>query len=141
MLQQKDTTINLPAPRSFLKNKLLEISRTRRQHQRNTVNTVRNICKIIPKLRNNPTFWHRNEILLTTGYGPFPTDLNRFHLRSEEKCGCGEQGSPIHYATECQHTSCFHFKKPAPIYEDPWWQRIITSTLFRAKIRNLMDFI
>ncbi|GBM16688.1 hypothetical protein AVEN_217962-1 [Araneus ventricosus] len=104
------------------------------------VGVGRNIYKIIPKIRNNPTFWHRDDILVTIGHGPFLSYLNRFRLRSEDKCGCGEQG-PIHYATEWPLTRSFHLKKPAPIYEDLWWQRVMTSTLSRAKIMNLMDFI
>ncbi|GBN10718.1 hypothetical protein AVEN_261933-1 [Araneus ventricosus] len=86
-----------------------------------TGNTLRNIYKIIPKIHNNPTIWRCDEILFTAGRGSFPTYLNRFRLRTEDKCGCGEQGSPIHYATECPLTSSFHLKKPAPIYEDVWW--------------------
>ncbi|GBN06063.1 hypothetical protein AVEN_112394-1 [Araneus ventricosus] len=34
---------------------------------------------------------------------------------SEDKCGCGEQESHIHYATDCPLTSSFHLKNPAPI--------------------------
>ncbi|GBM39074.1 hypothetical protein AVEN_190217-1 [Araneus ventricosus] len=52
--------------------KLLEISRNRWQHQWDSGNTGRNIYKIIPKIRNSPTFWHRDEILFTIGHVALP---------------------------------------------------------------------
>ncbi|GBM62849.1 hypothetical protein AVEN_35153-1 [Araneus ventricosus] len=33
-----------------------------------------------------------------------------FNLRQTDLCGCGEQGSPLHYATACPPTSCSHLK-------------------------------
>ncbi|GBM49750.1 hypothetical protein AVEN_36366-1 [Araneus ventricosus] len=91
VLQQKEIQINLPALKSFLKTKLLEISRNRCQQKWDTENTGRNMYKIILKTRNNPTFWHRGEILFTSEHELFPTYLNRFRLRSEAKGGCGDQ--------------------------------------------------
>ncbi|GBN05489.1 hypothetical protein AVEN_91059-1 [Araneus ventricosus] len=99
--------IYIPAPRSYLIKRLGEISSQKWQIQWDTGKTGGNIYQIQPKVQTTPIPWQRSEIHFTTGHGPFPTYLHRFHLKSTDFCGCDEQGSPIHYSTECPLTSSY----------------------------------
>ncbi|GBN53774.1 hypothetical protein AVEN_213-1 [Araneus ventricosus] len=81
---------------------------------------------------------HDIAIHFSTGRVIFPTYLNRFHLLSDNKCGCGDKGSPKHYS----HLP--HFitsRNPHRNLRDLGWRRIMTTTLSGAKIWNLMDLI
>ncbi|GBM39011.1 hypothetical protein AVEN_70192-1 [Araneus ventricosus] len=95
----------------YLKKRLGEISNRKGQIQWDTGQTVRNIYQIEPKVQITPIPWQRSEMHFATGHGPFPTYLHRFRLKSTDLCGCGEQGGPIHYATECPLTSSYHLTK------------------------------
>ncbi|GBM37734.1 hypothetical protein AVEN_179816-1 [Araneus ventricosus] len=45
------------------------------------------------------------------GYGAFLTFLYRFGLCSHDRCVCGDEGDPNHYATDRPVTKPFHFMK------------------------------
>ena len=105
------TVINttLPTPKSVfktkLKFKLLELW----QNEWNTTlkgietkNYIRDIKKFPSKLTKPLTCF-------LTGHGPFPTYLNRFNLRDNDLCCCGDTGSPQHYLFKCPRTKDYHF--------------------------------
>ncbi|GBN10480.1 hypothetical protein AVEN_32933-1 [Araneus ventricosus] len=64
--------------------KLLEISRNKSQHQWYKGNNGRNIYKSIPKVRNNPAFWHhsvcdqRTNVDVASKAVPFTTPQNAY---------------------------------------------------------------
>ncbi|GBM75867.1 hypothetical protein AVEN_247853-1 [Araneus ventricosus] len=88
-----------------------------------------------------PALWQRPEIMFATGHGTFPTYFKRFGLRTTDFCGCGELGTPLHFATICRFTSSYHFTKPSNDLENLWWKRAINNPLSRIQIRKLINFI
>ncbi|GBL82921.1 hypothetical protein AVEN_106428-1 [Araneus ventricosus] len=138
VLQQKEIQPIYQHPEAFSKR-----NRQKFQETDGSINGTQEILaeiftKSFQKFETILFFGIAMKFYLQQDTGQFPTYLNRFRLRSEDKCGCGEQGSPIHYATEARPDDQLFSPQET---KDVCWQRVMTSTLSRAKIRNLMDFI
>ncbi|GBN58461.1 hypothetical protein AVEN_27321-1 [Araneus ventricosus] len=88
------------------------------QPDREDEDTGRSTFNILPRVPTQPCYWKREEILLFTGHGPFPSYLKRFSLVSTANCPFGNtNGTPLPYATKCILTACFHMTKPAQQHE------------------------
>ncbi|XP_055924650.1 uncharacterized protein LOC129956737 [Argiope bruennichi] len=135
------TPINIPLPRNQLKKHLNAIMVKRWQEEWNAGETGRSTYTILPKVKTTQTGWEREEIMFVTGHGPFPTYLHRFQLRDSSTCGCGEEGTPFHYATSCPLTTTYHFTKPSQHLEPIWWKRITSNKTSRVKIIQLIRFL
>ncbi|KAG5867385.1 hypothetical protein JTB14_008501 [Gonioctena quinquepunctata] len=48
------------------------------------------------RIQPNPGLVH-----LLTGHGPYPQYLNRFNLKDNSLCECGEEGTPEHVVLNC----------------------------------------
>ncbi|GBN98103.1 hypothetical protein AVEN_76763-1 [Araneus ventricosus] len=110
-IASKGQHIYIPIPRSYLKKRLGEISIKQWQIQLDAGETGRNIYQIQLKVQTTPIPWQRSKIHFATGHVLFPTHLHRFHLKSTDHCGSGEQGSPIN----CERSalaSSYHLAKP-----------------------------
>ncbi|GBN52517.1 hypothetical protein AVEN_45004-1 [Araneus ventricosus] len=88
-----------------------------------------------------PAPWNRQDIIISTGHGPFPSYFKPFHIKDFDCCGYGEVAYPLHYATSCPFTTCFHLTKPTQDLETVWWDKVIKNKLSRIKIRNLVKFL
>ncbi|GBM96616.1 hypothetical protein AVEN_202569-1 [Araneus ventricosus] len=53
--------------------------------------TGRSTHDIVSRVSNKPIGWNREELMLVTGHGPFPSYLHRFNLRAHDNCSCGEK--------------------------------------------------
>ncbi|GBN56710.1 hypothetical protein AVEN_262982-1 [Araneus ventricosus] len=71
-------------PRCELKQHLQELFLKQSQNLWNNVNAGRSVHKVLKTVNLKPVFWTREEILFVTGYGPFPSFLNRFHLSDSD---------------------------------------------------------
>ncbi|GBL74229.1 Putative protein in type-1 retrotransposable element R1DM [Araneus ventricosus] len=89
----------IPTPRNHIKSLLQNESIIHWQKEWDNGETARTVCDVLPKVKTTPTPWQRPKIMLVMGHGPFPTYLNRFNIRNSDSCGCGNLGSPLHYAT------------------------------------------
>ncbi|GBM34423.1 hypothetical protein AVEN_226839-1 [Araneus ventricosus] len=94
-----------------------------------------NQTKFNPNFKLHQFHSKDQKFILQQGTGTF----HRFHLKSTDHCGCGKQGSPVHYAAECPLTSSFQLMKPTTDLIQLWWQRVMLNPLSRTRIRNLMD--
>ncbi|GBM71875.1 hypothetical protein AVEN_229370-1 [Araneus ventricosus] len=79
--------------------------------------TGRKVHDILTKVSLSPSNWGRTEMLFFTGHGTFQYYLKRFHLSHTSNCSCGEEGTPIHYATDCILTTSWHMSKPSAYLE------------------------
>ncbi|XP_055943516.1 uncharacterized protein LOC129974207 [Argiope bruennichi] len=112
--------INIHLPNSQLKKQLKAVFLKRWQEEWDTGETGRTSYKILPKVKRTQTGWEREEIMFVTGHRPFPSYLHRFHLRESHNCGCGQEGTPFHYATSSPLTTSFQFYKPSALHEPAW---------------------
>ncbi|GBM34163.1 hypothetical protein AVEN_34526-2-1, partial [Araneus ventricosus] len=58
---------------------------------------------------------------------PFVTYLHRFVFCLHERCVCGANGDPNHYATDCPVTKPFHFTKPSAENLSTWCEDIVQN--------------
>ncbi|GBN34761.1 hypothetical protein AVEN_222059-1 [Araneus ventricosus] len=94
----------LPKPLSYLKAEIKSAALSIWQDNWDNGETDRSTHDIVPRVSNKPVGWNREEIMLVTGRGPFPSYLLCFNLRTHDNCSCGEKGDPIHYARKCPFT-------------------------------------
>ncbi|GBM77655.1 hypothetical protein AVEN_226043-1 [Araneus ventricosus] len=105
-------------------------------------NTGRSTFNILPRVSTQPCYWKQEDILFFTGHGPFPSYLKRFILASTSNCPCGNtNGSPLHYATECIPSACFHMTKPAHEHELIWFRNVASNKGSRLKIQQLLHHL
>ncbi|GBL92282.1 hypothetical protein AVEN_35832-1 [Araneus ventricosus] len=98
----------------------------------------RSVYNVLPKAKTTPTPWQRPEIMFDTGYGPFPTYLKRFKIRSSDSCGCGSLGNSLHYVTSCLFITSYLITKSSADLEPLWWKIVMNNNNSRAKIRKLV---
>ncbi|GBM35511.1 hypothetical protein AVEN_106746-1 [Araneus ventricosus] len=103
--------------------------------------TGRKVHDILPKVSLSPSNWGRAEVLFFTGHGPFQYFLKRFHLSHTSNCSCGEEGTPIHCATDCILTTSWHMTKPSAYFEKEWYRSVASNQLSRNKIRTTIAHI
>ncbi|GBO27192.1 hypothetical protein AVEN_261416-1 [Araneus ventricosus] len=103
--------------------------------------TGRKVHDILPKVSLSPSIWGRAEVLFFTGHSPFQYILKRFHLSHTSNYSCGEEGTPIHYATDCNLTSSWHMTKPNAHFEKEWYRSVTSNQLSRNKIRAIIAHI
>ncbi|GBN16027.1 hypothetical protein AVEN_57792-1 [Araneus ventricosus] len=140
--QQKNSYLhNIPAPKSHLKSILHEITINKWQHEWTTGETGRPVFNIIPKVSTNPAPWSREQILFTTGHDPFQNYLKRFKLNNSDLSAYGEIGKPFHFATSCDLTSSYNFKKPREDLTSISCQNLLGNKLSRLNISRLMSFL
>ncbi|GBL82482.1 hypothetical protein AVEN_139143-1 [Araneus ventricosus] len=124
---------NLPFPKSYPKNQLLQLSLSHWQSEWYNGGTGRYVYSIIPKISNKQLYWSRECILIATGHGPFPSYLKIFGLHSTDFCGYGEIGNPLHYAKRWPLTSSYHHKEPSTQFIVHWCKRALSSKRSRRK--------
>ncbi|GBM45726.1 hypothetical protein AVEN_156759-1 [Araneus ventricosus] len=103
--------------------------------------TGRSTHDIVPRVSNKPVGWNREKLMFVTGHGPFPSYLHRFNLRTHGNRSYGEIGDPMHYATKCRFTLCWHFQTPTMSLKLQWLKNILTNNLSRTRLRLLMRLI
>ncbi|GBN81291.1 hypothetical protein AVEN_232421-1 [Araneus ventricosus] len=103
--------------------------------------TGRKVHDILPKVSLSPYNWGRAEVLFFTGHGPFQYYLKRFHQSHTSNCSCGEEGTPIHYATDCILTTSWHMNKPSAHLKKEWYRSVASNQLSRNKIRAIIAHI
>ncbi|GBM12335.1 hypothetical protein AVEN_116778-1 [Araneus ventricosus] len=135
------TAANLPFPKIYLKNQLLQLSLSRWQAEWDNGQTGRSAYSIISKISNKQLNWSRECIQFATGHGPFPTYLKIFGLHSTDYCRCGEIRNPLHYAKRCPLTLTYHHKDPSPQFIAHWWKSALSSKLSRRNIDRLIKFL
>ncbi|KAG5866170.1 hypothetical protein JTB14_031022 [Gonioctena quinquepunctata] len=64
---------------------------------------ARRVYEIFPNLDRIPPHFNPTPGLVhfLTGHGPYPKYLNRFNLKDNSLCECGEEGTPEHVVLEC----------------------------------------
>ncbi|GBL71996.1 hypothetical protein AVEN_115033-1 [Araneus ventricosus] len=87
------------APKIFLKTQHMWLSISRWQAECCNGETGRSIYFIVPKISNKEFHWSRECIQFATDHESFPSYLKRFNLHPTDKCGCGETGDFLHFAT------------------------------------------
>ncbi|GBM77600.1 hypothetical protein AVEN_123129-1 [Araneus ventricosus] len=131
----------LTKPLSYLKSEIKSAALSIWQDNWVNGETGRSTHEIVPRVSNKPVGWNREEIMLVTGHGPFPSYRHRYNLRTHDNCSCGEKGDPIHYATKCRFTLAWHFQTPTVSLKLQWLKNILTNNLSRTRLRLLMRFI
>ncbi|KAG5864212.1 hypothetical protein JTB14_010020 [Gonioctena quinquepunctata] len=63
---------------------------------------ARRVYEIFPNLDFNPT---SGLVHFLTGHGPYPQYLNRFNLKDNSLCECGEEGTPEHVVLGMEPTN------------------------------------
>ncbi|GBO26246.1 hypothetical protein AVEN_67076-1 [Araneus ventricosus] len=116
---------------------LMNLSLNKWQQDWDSEDTGRTIFNILPKVTLTPVSWSRESIL----FDPFPSYLYRFRLHHSDICACGEKGDPLHYATSCHMTLCYHFTKPSAENTQLWWRSVLSNKLSRIKISRLISFL
>ncbi|GBO44143.1 hypothetical protein AVEN_135864-1 [Araneus ventricosus] len=56
---------------------------------------------LVPQVNINRASFNSRTNQFITGHGPFVTYLPRLGLFSHDRCVCGAEGDPNHYATVC----------------------------------------
>ncbi|GBL75386.1 hypothetical protein AVEN_194580-1 [Araneus ventricosus] len=101
--------------------------------------TERSTFNILPRVSTHPCCWKREEILLFTRHGPFPSYLKGFNLASTANCACGNtNGISLNKATECSLIASFHMTKPAQQHELIWFRNDASNKGSRLKIQRLL---
>ncbi|GBO06661.1 hypothetical protein AVEN_129143-1 [Araneus ventricosus] len=131
----------LPKPLSYLRYEIRSAALSIWQDNWYNGETGRSTHDIVPRVLNKPVGWNREELMFVTGYGPFPSYLHRFNLRTHDNCSCGEKGDPMHYATKCRFILSWHFQTPTVPLKLQWVKNILTNNLSRTRLRLLMHFI
>ncbi|GBO13823.1 hypothetical protein AVEN_125289-1 [Araneus ventricosus] len=104
--------------------------------------TGRSTFNILSRVSTHPCYWKTEEILFSTGHGPFATYLKRFNLVPTANCPCGNtNGTPLHYVTECTLPASFHMTKPAQQHEPFWFCNVASSKGSRLKIQRLLHHL
>ncbi|GBM41347.1 hypothetical protein AVEN_241499-1 [Araneus ventricosus] len=104
--------------------------------------TRKSTFNILPKVSTQPCYWKREENLLFTRHGPFPSYLKRFNLASTANCPCGNtNGTSLHYATECILTAPFHMTKPAQQHELTWFRNVASNKGSQLKIPRFLHHL
>ncbi|GBM86308.1 hypothetical protein AVEN_248205-1 [Araneus ventricosus] len=131
----------LPKPLSYLKSEIRSAALSIWQDNWDNGETGRSTHDIVPRVSNKPVGWNREELMLFTLHGPFPSYLHRFNLRTHDNFLSGGKGDPMHYATKCRFTFFWHFQTPTVSLELQWLKNILTNNLSRTRLRLLMRFI
>ncbi|GBL85398.1 hypothetical protein AVEN_34590-1 [Araneus ventricosus] len=76
-----------------------------------------------------------------SSHGPFVTYLYKFGLYSHDRCVCGAEGDPNHYATVCPVTKLFHFTKPSAGNLLLWCENIVQVKRSLARLMNIMKIL
>ncbi|GBM01596.1 hypothetical protein AVEN_60016-1 [Araneus ventricosus] len=95
--------------------------------RKNSLKTLpeRSTFNILPRVSTQPCYCKREEILFSTGHGPFPSYLKSFKLASTANCPCGNtNGTPLHYATECILTTSSHMTQQ---HELIWYRNVASN--------------
>lgn len=98
---------------------------------------VKDCC---PKVSCNNN-WTRQEIQFQTGHGPFPTYFERFKIKGNGNCACGELGSPDHFITSCPITISWHNCLPSNASRVEWRKMQWENKHVKSRIRLLMNFL
>ncbi|GBN66811.1 hypothetical protein AVEN_109198-1 [Araneus ventricosus] len=131
----------LPKPLSYLKAEIKSAALSIWRDNWDNRETGRSTHDIVPRVSNKPVGWNREELMIVTGHGPFPSYLHRFNLRTRDNCSCGEKGVPKHCTTKCRFTLSWHFQIPTVSFKLQWLKNIFTNYLSRTRLRLLMRFI
>ncbi|GBN18057.1 hypothetical protein AVEN_231874-2-1, partial [Araneus ventricosus] len=131
----------LPKPLSNLKFKIRSDALSIWRDNWDNRETGRSTHDIVPRVSNKPVGWNREEQMIVTGHGPFPSYLHRFNLGTRDNCSCGEKGVPMHCTTKCRFTLSWHFQIPTVSFKLQWLKNILTNYLSRTRLRLLMRFI
>lgn len=88
------------------KRELKEIINRKRQNEWENSTKSRRLYNFIPILENIPNYFNPKQGLVhfLTGHGPYPTYLERFNLKDDAYCECGELGTPEHIVLHCENT-------------------------------------
>ncbi|GBM52237.1 hypothetical protein AVEN_31054-1 [Araneus ventricosus] len=126
--------LSVKAPISFLKSifkkKMMEDWQSDWEDEDTGISTF----NILPRVSTQTCYWKREEILIFTGHGTFPSYLKRFSLATTANCPCGNTtGPPLHYATECILTASFLMTKPAQQHELIWFRNVASNKGSRLK--------
>ncbi|GBM42347.1 hypothetical protein AVEN_129784-1 [Araneus ventricosus] len=76
----------LPKPLSYLRYEIRSAVLSIWQDNWYNGETGRSAHDIVPRVLNKPVGWNREELMFVTGYGPFPSYLHRFNLRTHDNC-------------------------------------------------------
>ncbi|GBN04550.1 hypothetical protein AVEN_101232-1 [Araneus ventricosus] len=123
--------------KSFLFNNLIK----EWQKHWDAVTAGRTVHNIIPKVSFQPVCWTREEIHFFTHHGPFPSYLHRFKIAPSSNCSCGQDGTPLHFATECPLTLSWHITKPSVGLHKLWFRRVASNSGSRTLIRKIVFHI
>ncbi|GBM22805.1 hypothetical protein AVEN_226475-1 [Araneus ventricosus] len=104
--------------------------------------TGRSTFNILPRVSTHPCCWKREEILFSTGHGPFPSYMKRFNFAPTVNCPCGNTNdTPSHYATECILTASLHMTKPAQQHELIWFRNVASKKGSRLITHRLLHYL
>ncbi|GBM19662.1 hypothetical protein AVEN_199837-1 [Araneus ventricosus] len=137
----KDDPFFLPKALSYLKSEIRSAALSIWQDNWDNGETGRSTHDIVPRVSNKPVGWNREQLMIVTGHGPFPSYLHRFNLRTHDNCSCEEKGDPMHYARKCRFTLSWHFQTPTVSLKLQWLKNILTNNLSRTRLRLLMRFL
>lgn len=134
-------TINIPLPRSHIKQETKKISLIIWQEEWNQAQTGRTTHDFFPIVKLDRLISDKWLTQLYTGHGSFPTYLHRFKISTTPYCCCGREGTPLHYLFSCPLTKSFHTTEPNHTWLPTWKETFHDSSYLKTKATKVIKWL
>ncbi|GBM03855.1 hypothetical protein AVEN_231321-1 [Araneus ventricosus] len=94
-----------------------------------------------PSFSSKSTLFNSRTNQFIMGHGPFVPYLHRLGLCSHDRCVCGAEADPNHYATVCLVTKLLHFTKSSSENLSTWCENIVQDKRSLARLMNIMKIL